>query len=202
MNIALDIGNVLVRVDLNSFAEKLVKKELLPSVKESMPILEGIQISLDLGFTDIKEALSRRFNISDKEMLDELHADWLQTIHPVTEVVELINNMSNNNHQIALLSNIGFDHVGVIDGLFSKCIKHFSCNLGIRKPSILFFQSFILAHPEFKGAVFLDDREENVEAANASSFKASVFNISKISNDSAKLALREYFPEIVIDNIE
>ena len=83
----------------------------------------------------------------------------------------------SHNLQVALLSNIGVEHAAMMnqvlqDGdFFQGAIKHFSCDVGARKPSKLFYQSFLQQHPEFVGSLYVDDLVENLEASRQFGFR-------------------------------
>ena len=80
--------------------------------------------------------------------------------------------------------------------VFNKCIQHFSCEVGARKPSKLFFQSFLMEEPHFHRSIFIDDIDENVEMAKKCGFRAVRFNINDFSDDALAA---EKFRQIVMD---
>lgn len=88
-------------------------------------------------------------------------------------------------YEVSLLSNIGFDHADFLRQkcpVFKKCNQHFSCDVGARKPTKLFYQSFLLEYGWDKDVLFFDDRPENVKAAE--SYLAGVqFDIEDYATD-------------------
>ena len=79
--------------------------------------------------------------------------------------------------KVALLSNIGVEHAQMMEtklelgGFFPGAIKHFSCHVGARKPSMVYYQSFLLQHPEFFGCLYVDDVADNLNASKAFGFR-------------------------------
>jgi FMN phosphatase YigB (HAD superfamily) len=91
---------------------------------------------------------------------------------------------SEEGLEIALLSNIGFEHAKLVHKLLSydECgfffnHKHFSCEVGARKPTKLFYQSFLMQHPEFQGCLYVDDLQENLDAADELGFRIRKFSL-------------------------
>ena len=94
------------------------------------------------------------------------------------------------NTQVALLSNVGLEHAIVMEKIldhhhlhsnkfFSKCVKHLSCQVGARKPTKLYYQSFLQQHPEFEGAAYLDDLQENLDMGKEFGFRPYFFSLEK-----------------------
>ena len=93
--------------------------------------------------------------------------------------------MHTSDLQVALLSNVGLEHavqmarVLDIDSFFDKCVKHLSCHVGARKPTKLYYQSFLMQHPEFYGAAYLDDLQENLDASVPFGFRPRRFSLAE-----------------------
>jgi hypothetical protein len=202
--VALDIGNVLCRVDFRKFTFA-ISKHLNISTWEAGHRMNLSQKFRDVGLLTMTEVLESEFNIKTSIILDDLLNIWNN------EVVTFDNNMldfftfisSDNDLNIALLSNVGTDHAEMIDNYinkiylrysdhysnlaFKKAIRHYSCNVGVRKPQSLYYQSFLLEHPEFKGCVYLDDISENIKASIQFGFNAIEFDLEKPENMENKL---------------
>ena len=204
MNIALDIGSVLCRVDLSPFFK---------AVHNEFGLLEKIALTVvkpawhDIGITDIKtdfyDFINTRGMYGSNECqrrIDRIYDIWMnEVVHPIPEIVTVLEELVTRG-RVALLSNIGSDHAKVIrekfPPVFNKCIQHFSCEVGARKPSKLFFQSFLMDEPHFHRSIFVDDLIENVEMAKKCGFRAVRFNINDFSDDALAA---EKFRQIVMD---
>lgn len=183
--VAFDIGNVLVDVYLDKFISLLEITGAVSSHEEGFEFLTEIQIQQDLGLTDIKKSLNR-FNLNTaakNKLVDCWNYEVISYNH---QMISMIDNLNNQDYDIALLSNIGFNHAEQIrkHKLLGKLNLHFSCEVGARKPTKLFYQSFLLENPDFKGCIFIDDIQENLETATKLGFHSYNFNLSKSKTDS------------------
>jgi FMN phosphatase YigB (HAD superfamily) len=204
--LALDIGNVLCRVDLRKFTFA-VSKAVNLSTWEVGHIINRSQRLQDVGLLTMGEILESEFNIKSSVLLDELINIWNNEVVTFDKnVFDFFSTMSKQyDLNIALLSNIGTDHAVIADEyikniiqseVFADAIRHYSCNVGVRKPQSLFFQSFLLQHPEFQGCVYLDDREENLIASKPFGFQEQTFDLETITNLKASL---EYVENLLLE---
>lgn len=167
--IAFDIGNVICHVNLDQFFEFLVEREVVESKEQADDFIAGIQYPQDLGLYNIRQGFYRFNPHLPKKTLQDLHDVWLEIVTPSQPMLDVLDEIIDNGYQIALLSNIGYDHAGIVRQkckVFQKCHQHFSCEVGARKPTKLYYQSFILQYGWPKDVLFLDDRQENIQAAN------------------------------------
>ena len=92
--------------------------------------------------------------------------------------------------KVALLSNVGLEHskrMGQVlsqGTFFEDAIKHFSCHVGARKPTLLYYHLFLQLHPEFEGAVYVDDLQENLDASKQFGFKTFHFSLEEINQST------------------
>ena len=204
--VALDIGNVLCRVDLRKFTFA-VSKAINMSIWEVGHILNRSQRLQDVGLLTMSDILESEFKIKSSVLLEELLDVWNKKVVTFDNgVFDFFTNMTElYDVNIALLSNIGTDHATIADNyidnviqskVFVKAIRHYSCNVGVRKPQSLFFQSFLLQHPEFEGCLYLDDREENLIASKPFGFYTQTFDLEAITNLKASL---EYVQNIILN---
>ena len=107
-------------------------------------------------------------------------------------------NLISAGWDVALLSNIGADHISVVRRwlpieLWDKSTHHFSCDIGVRKPSRLFYQSFHLKNGGWSNyTFFFDDIEENVIACDGC-FRGVHFNLRDFSSGiKAAKAVRDF----------
>jgi FMN phosphatase YigB (HAD superfamily) len=161
--LALDIGNVLCGVDMTKFTDKLIHYGYFEDFDNAWEFCKEIQHRLDLGHSNIKCEINKLGNKYSEELIDA----WMSIVIPIKEVDDILVEMLNNDHKIALLSNVGTDHAPHIEQLlsqsYSKCYKHFSCDVGERKPSSKYFIKFLNLNPKYSGGLYIDDRLENLE---------------------------------------
>ena len=181
--ICLDIGNVLCKVDAIPFVE-LLSETFNTTVPEATRFLKRFQQIHDLGYTTMEDELKDRFGAKSPALLKKLVQAWNDSVYPNDHIIERLNLMRReHNLQVALLSNIGIEHSEMMKhklaegGFFPGAIKHFSCFVGARKPSSIYYQSFLLQHPQFKGCLYVDDLQENLEASKAFGFQTYHFTL-------------------------
>lgn len=207
--VCLDIGNVLCHTNFQSFLNKL-SKTLNISLDDAMYFMNRTQKLHDLGLTVMADELRDHFKIHSPLIIEELQDAWNNVVTPHFRIIDLLTRLRDkDNLQVALLSNIGIEHAEQIKDKLSHNMfffyakKHFSCEVGARKPSMLYYQSFLSIHPEFKGCVYVDDLQENLDASEQFGFKTFKFNlkdyfgedVSVITSDN-NLKLHEKIKEL------
>lgn len=184
--VAFDIGNVLCHVDVvGVFFDWLVQEKIVESREQAHEFIGGIQCGQDLGLYNVRQGFYRFNPHLSKKRLQDIHDKWLDIVKPSDEMLGVLEDALTKGYEIALLSNIGKDHSNVLRikcKIFQKCIQHFSCEVGARKPCKLFYQSFLLQHNWPKNIMFFDDRIENIEAAKDYFFGIQ-FDIDNYKND-------------------
>lgn len=192
---AFDIGQVLCSFTIETFT-KALSRILRLSDDESFFVLEHIQNMQDIGITKVSHALRYRFPGLSLDAIDELMAVWNSTVVPSPMMMNFLDNLRQEEVKIALLSNMGPEHIfhlrTTYPEIFVNAIQHISCEVGARKPSKLFFQSFCMDHDEFSGCVYVDDIEENLKVGKKYGFKTYQFSLEEMAKESAskqKLAL-------------
>ena len=195
--VCLDVGNVLVHVDFNVFIRDL-SKQLNITLEEAEYFMNRTHSLHDMGLTQMSDELRDHFKIRSPLIIEGLLDSWNKVISPNADIINRMSSMmTTHNLQVALLSNVGLEHtvqmarVLDIDSFFDNCVKHLSCQVGARKPTKLYYQSFLMQHPEFQGAAYLDDLQENLDAAVPFGFRPKRFS------------LQEHKPlDIYLDSIE
>jgi FMN phosphatase YigB (HAD superfamily) len=182
--ICIDIGNVICEVNLNHFIEN-VSKYTNKSYTDIFSFLERIQKHHDLGLSSLRDEVAKYFQIKSKLILDDLMNSWNKTVVINPLMLSWIINLlypkdKSSPYQIALLSNIGLEHSNHIKKIipkyvFDKTINFFSCEVGARKPTLLYYKTFLDMYPEFKNSLYLDDRSENIEIGIKFGFKSVKF---------------------------
>lgn len=202
---AFDIGNVLCNVDFSYFLKKMEEHINVPE-NIGMAFLNRLQKAQDLGLTTVREELHIQHPKYDF-IFDELITEWNQSVtinkfsqKALNSIIKKANKFDKIN--IALLSNIGTEHSSIIGNILGKTIydnsvKHFSCEVGARKPTKLYYQSFLMQYPEFKGCVYVDDRQENLITGNEFGFDSIHLDIEKC-NSANELKLKWEFIDKMI----
>jgi FMN phosphatase YigB (HAD superfamily) len=183
--VAFDIGNVLCHVPVNEFYDFVAAQGIVADRKEAEEFMNGIQYAQDLGLYNIRQGFYKFNPHISKKTLQDLHDKWLDIGRPSNEMLEVLKEAIDSGYQVALLSNIGHDHAEVFRQkceLFQGCHQHFSCEVGARKPTKLFYQSFRHDYAWRDDVMFFDDRQENIDAAQGY-FRGIRFDIEDYPND-------------------
>lgn len=175
--ICLDIGNVLCHVDMREFLE-LTSITFNITEGEASRFLKRFQMIHDLGYTTMVDELRDHFGLKSEITLKKLVRAWENAVQPNLSIISKLNELRDNHGlQVALLSNIGSEHAAMMEdrlkhgGFFPDAIKHFSCVVGARKPSMVYYQSFLMQYPQFKGCLYVDDLQENLDASHRFGFQ-------------------------------
>jgi FMN phosphatase YigB (HAD superfamily) len=183
MHVATDIGSVLCKVDFTDFLNQLSETTNC-TVEEATYFLHRSQKMQDLGITTMEEDLKTHFKINSNTVSQRLLSSWMTSIQPDYTVLEMYSRLVDlYGVKFALLSNMGIEHSTQINRLldyndfFAKCVPHFSCQVGARKPTSIFFQSFLMDHPEFKECLYVDDLIDNLATAKKYGFQGYHFSI-------------------------
>lgn len=195
--VALDIGNVLVHVDFSSFINA-ISEELNITLEEAEYFMNRTHALHDMGLTQMSDELRDHFKIRSPVIMKRLLEVWDCVLTPEFGMIaKMCYLMKSRNLQVALLSNIGLEHAKVMSvilnfegSFFDNCVKHLSCQVGARKPSKLYYQSFLAQHPRFRGAAYLDDVQENLDMGAQFGFRPHRFALTElmypISNNKLK----------------
>jgi FMN phosphatase YigB (HAD superfamily) len=195
--ICLDIGNVLCHVDGHSFTENLSETFNI-TTQEAYRFLKRFQQLHDLGYTTMEDELKDKFGVKSPITIEKLVQAWNHSVTPEPIILDKLNFLrSKHKLKVALLSNIGVEHAAMMEnklhhnGFFPNVIKHFSCEVGARKPSTIFYQSFLLEYPEFKGSIYVDDLQENLDASKKYGFKTFRFSLEEPNINDKILKLEQ-----------
>jgi FMN phosphatase YigB (HAD superfamily) len=201
--ICLDVGNVLVHVDFTIFTRQL-SKDLNITIEEAEYFMNRTHALHDMGLTKMADELRDHFKIRSPLVMDELLDTWRKVIYPNGSFINFFaERIASGELTVALLSNVGLEHAGRMKellndngmNLFNNSIKHLSCQVGARKPSKLYYQSFLLQHPEFVGAAYLDDLPENLEAGGE--FGLRPFHFALTNHTSEQMGLYQISPSVL-----
>jgi FMN phosphatase YigB (HAD superfamily) len=183
--VALDVGNVLVHANFTDFIKKLSKQFNL-SMAEATYFMNRNQKLHDLGLTKIRDELGDHFKIRSEPLMEELVKDWNELVIPNKRVLNMLNELiAKEGLKVALLSNVGLEHrermkeVLQWGNFFNHCITHFSCDVGARKPQMLYYHVFLELHPQFEGCPYVDDLQENLDMGAQFGFKPFQFALDR-----------------------
>ncbi|MBK6859331.1 MAG: HAD family phosphatase [Saprospiraceae bacterium] len=174
-NIIFDFGNVLVNLDEQATMEALMAvldpEKMADFFEMALFPFEKGQIS--------EEAFFNRLQRRSKQILEGeyYYSAWNQMILDFPENrIQMLRKL-RSKYRLLLMSNINITHLRYIkrmlqlhdqspefETLFDKVYLSFEC--GMRKPELEFFQ-FILQqeHLIADECLFIDDRQENIDAA-------------------------------------
>jgi len=190
-HIAFDIGNVLIHVNFNKFYDVMQSHGL--TEEEISEFINDLEYSCHMGMLTLCQALRVRFpeifaNGKMKKHWGEILEAWNDSLTENDIMMNFVTNLKDEGVKVALLSNMGLDHINFIrsncNEVINKCIQHFSFEVGSAKPQMLYYQSFLLSNEDFAGCVFLDDRKENIIAAAKQKFDAVHFDLDLLKRPS------------------
>jgi len=201
--VALDIGNVLCKIDFRKFTFAVGAVTNLSSWEVGHRVNRSQKLR-DVGLVTMTDVLESEFGIKSSVVLENLLGVWnndvLKFDNRVFDFFTTLGESVHDNLNVALLSNVGLEHSLIIDAyinsryhdtynskLFVNAIRHYSCNLGVRKPQSLYYQSFLLDNAGFKGCVYLDDLKENLVASTKFGFVPVEFNLETLQDINAPL---------------
>lgn len=185
--LAIDLGNVLCHVDFEEILNN-ISRTLNVSNAETMYFLNRVQKIHDLGLTNLSDEIKDHFKIKSEGIVKDIIQVWNTCISPNKQILDKLVDWSfNHDVKIAILSNIGIEHKDNLNTILAgnhktvilkKAITHFSCDVGCRKPSLLYYQSFLQQYPEFKGCVYVDDLKENLATSEKFGLKTFHFDLN------------------------
>jgi putative hydrolase of the HAD superfamily len=149
------------------------------------------------GKKDFAEELERVLETWDVHIpIQQALAIW-QLIHPVPGILHKISTIRQTGVPCYLATNqelhranymrVGLNYDSLFDGAF------YSCDIGAVKPDESYFHKVLslLAIPA-KELLFIDDKDMNVEAAQACGLNAFQFDVQSMSADSMTCALKRF----------
>jgi len=209
--VALDIGNVLCKINLKDFISD-ISERLNISTLEVSACISRSQRLLDSGLVNMKEILEGEFHIKSSVVVKDLLHSWnMNVLNFDHDMFEFFTEISNNHDlHIALLSNVGFEHTKVIDSylkmlntqVWKEAIRYFSCEVGVRKPQSLYYQSFLQRYPKFYGCVYLDDLPDNLIMGSEFGLQSVEFNLDKISSSEERDSMLKQIENMILNPVE
>lgn len=190
--VAFDIGNVLLHMNIMSFIEEInigiyYEEERNEKILKMLNWMKSRQGVCDMGASSFKDEFLCKYDYySEKEFDNYVLPLWNKTLSPEPKMIKLVESLIDKGYEVALLSNIGFEHKAIIPDLLGSKIyngttKFFSCEIGVRKPTALYYKTFLEFFPQFLNCLYLDDNLENLACAkNVFQFNSHWFDLSKI----------------------
>jgi len=193
--LAVDLGNVICNVKFDNFIDKLSRTLNLP-LEDVNYFLHRTTKLHDLGLTQISDELRDHFKIKSPVIIKDLLKEWDMVITADAVMIGFLEDLLDFDIKIALLSNIGIEHAELIKSVlgskvYDNSIRFFSCEVGARKPSYLYYKTFLDIYPDFKNCIYLDDRIENAVGGEKLGFKSVHFELDKINRSDLENKLKE-----------
>ena len=187
--LALDVGNVVLDMNFDSFLSHL-SKTLNISHKDAWSFLERTQKLHDLGFTLIRDEIRDHFKIHSEDLIEGIMESWSQTLQPNEGVIRWAESLLDRGVKIALVSNMGHEHLQIMrhklgGRLYDESVRFFSAEVGARKPQMIFYHLFLSLYPDWKGSIYLDDNDQNVEAGAKFGLRSISFDLLKMGSAGA-----------------
>ena len=190
--IAFDLGNVLIDVDLQPFWSAVDDIQCVrEDVEDLLRLYERPEFCGDVDMLDVfRDALN---NTEEAQYLTD---SWCKGLKPDEQMFNFISSLKSEGVKIAYLSNIGSRHLSFMRNRypeFMKCasVEHMSCEVGAAKPSLIYYQSFLLQHDDFKGCTYLDDRMENVLMGSKCKFNSVHFDLEALKKEKPSVLKNE-----------
>lgn len=204
-HLAVDVGNVICSIDFTNFnllLEQFIANNLINIPKEKIiQFLFDTQKIQDVGITSFEEDVRNYLGIKDKKLIELLVAEWNKTLKPNHFMISNLIDMLPTT-KIAILSNMGTNHRSIMRDLltpelYDNCIPFFSCDVGARKPSLLYYKTFLDMYPDFKGCVYLDDRQDNIDTSIRFGMTGCLFNLNDFKSIMEMAEMIAIFKQLI-----
>ncbi len=179
--IFLDLGNVLFYLKTDLIWNRLIthcshnREELAGRFYQSglSVLYETGAISTDTFFNKVRELLG--YQGSD----DELRSDWNSLLEPIPDNLLFARELSDR-YPVGIISNTNDCHQRYMETTGGFCdftdLRIYSHEVGFLKPRLEIYQhALALARLAPHYCLFIDDREENVQAAQSLGMQAFTF---------------------------
>lgn len=181
MNIIFDLGNVLIEWNKEKILSKICKNDLEYNLFNKLVFQSNLWIDLDNGKISLEFLENQLIDEMGHQYQDQIHElvwNWFNYVDLYDEVYELIKQLKKKNLQIYVLSNTSSIFHILLDSVLSKVSSVLdgyviSCEVKMMKPQKEIYLSLVNKYQlDIKDCIFLDDLEENVEAARTLGIKA------------------------------
>ncbi|VJC79783.1 hydrolase [Streptococcus pneumoniae] len=181
MNIIFDLGNVLIEWNKEKILSKICKNDLEYNLFNKFVFQSNLWIDLDNGKISLEFLENQLIDEMGHQYQDQIHElvwNWFNYVDLYDEVYELIKQLKKKNFQIYVLSNTSSIFHILLDSVLSKVSSVLdgyviSCEVKMMKPQKEIYLSLVNKYQlDIKDCIFLDDLEENVEAARTLGIKS------------------------------
>lgn len=181
MNIIFDLGNVLIEWNKEKILSKICKNDLEYNLFNKFVFQSNLWIDLDNGKISLEFLENQLIDEMGHQYQDQIHElvwNWFNYVDLYDEVYELIKQLKKKNFQIYVLSNTSSIFHILLNSVLSKVSSVLdgyviSCEVKMMKPQKEIYLSLVNKYQlDIKDCIFLDDLEENVEAARTLGIKA------------------------------
>lgn len=181
MNIIFDLGNVLIEWNKEKILSKICKNDLEYNLFNQFVFQSNLWIDLDNGKISLEFLENQLIDEMGHQYQDQIHElvwNWFNYVDLYDEVYELIKQLKKKNFQIYVLSNTSSIFHILLDSVLSKVSSVLdgyviSCEVKMMKSQKEIYLSLVNKYQlDIKDCIFLDDLEENVEAARTLGIKA------------------------------
>ncbi|HGQ2469866.1 TPA: HAD family hydrolase [Streptococcus pneumoniae] len=174
MNIIFDLGNVLIEWNKEKILSKICKNDLEYNLFNKFVFQSNLWIDLDNGKISLEFLENQLIDEMGHQYQDQIHElvwNWFNYVDLYDEVYELIKQLKKKNFQIYVLSNTSSIFHILLDSVLDGYV--ISCEVKMMKPQKEIYLSLVNKYQlDIKDCIFLDDLEENVEAARTLGIKA------------------------------
>lgn len=175
MNIVFDLGGVVFNWQPDLLARSAFSDRKQQWLTRHEIIGHPDWLELDRGSLSVETAIanaSRRTGMS-KGDIAEFFANVPSSLTPIQETIDLVHELADKQKvELFVLSNMHHSSVEYLEskydfwGLFRKCV--FSCRIGMVKPEPDIFEYLLESNGlSAQETVFIDDMQENIQAAAA-----------------------------------
>jgi FMN phosphatase YigB (HAD superfamily) len=183
--IILDIGNVLALTDFTPYFQ-YARTYFGIQDSKAFAFLEYIQVNQDLGrskpiFNEFKDYFKIQVSQIEEKHFAKAYQGTLAPCH--TALGHISKLVDDGRIQVSIMSNMGREHADHSreflhrHNLLNRSKLFFSYKIGARKPELLFFDFVVRTAQELQGAIYLDDRTENINAGIAMGLNAKRFDL-------------------------
>lgn len=158
-------------------------------------LIDFYEKSVMSGLINYPDIFNREFSNLRLSDIDFINKAWCKIIKPNDQMVNFVQCLKHEGFKIAFLSNIGATHLKTLRAhgrlMDLADVQHMSCEVGVIKPSLLYFQSFLMQHDDFAGCMYLDDRPENIVAASKCKFDSIKFELDSFKSKPPSVLKKE-----------
>lgn len=177
----LDLGHVLFKLSYAETVELIASKSVATAAEiERFFHYNDTHIAYETGKLASHDFFSQVMNaIGFREDLATFERIWLDFVTPLEDNFAFARELADQ-YPVGIISNIGSAHVEAIEHAtiltqFTD-LRIYSCQVGYMKPgSEIYLEALKQANTPPEHCVFIDDRPENIESAQALGIHAYLF---------------------------